>query len=577
MRAISDITQKLYKLDALESMMTSLNGELTSLQSTVGEVSSSVSSLKSDLKKFNEQWEASASALSERLSETEGAVSTLGKKWEQYQTDASKNLSVVQESVDSNSKQILALETDSATKFSKVQESLDFNSKQLEELKINSNTFKEKWAKIDTVENRVKSVAEDKFALLKSALKDDLTEILSMRVTAIQKMASNSISEGLNKLKSEIKKEIVEDLSASNHTQTDPKVVASTTSAVTSSVNSKQPNLSRLKQQAFAKRHNLIFFGLPEGASANDDLSTVQSFLEERMGLYGVNIATTYRLGSASKPDNRSNARPLVVRFRHIQDRWAVWNGRGNILFVQGSPVWLHEDLPKQLREGNRILQRIAKTARLYPNKFKEVKMRDYKLTIDSTTVTADSTHLLPHELQPSQVYTPRSKEAVIFFTKSSPFSNHFVRPFLLGEDSFTSIEQYLALNRAKLVGNTVLAAKAMKTQDPADHKVILIPNTLYNDHRAEWIAQAPHLLLPALRAKFEQHDDLADLLVETHPLPIGEASKNSIWGIGLSLDDRNALHPAHWSPHGNLLGNTLVQVRHDLMRKHMDGTMPNG
>lgn len=117
-------------------------------------------------------------------------------------------------------------------------------------------------------------------------------------------------------------------------------------------------------------------------------------------------------------------------------------------------------------------------------------------------------------------------------------------------------------------MGNADLATKAMETQDPADHKVIL--NTLFNDQRADWINQAPELVFPALQAKFEQNDDLADFLIDTQPLPIGEASKNSIWGIGLSLDDKKALQPTHWSPNGNLLGNSLVQVRNELMRKHM-------
>lgn len=116
-----------------------------------------------------------------------------------------------------------------------------------------------------------------------------------------------------------------------------------------------------------------VFFGLPEGASAEADLQTVQSFLVDRMELEGIPIAATYRLGSPSSACGRSNNRPLVVRFRNIQDRWAVWNRKGRILFVQDSPVWLHEDLPKKLREENRILQRIAKTARQSPDKYQEI------------------------------------------------------------------------------------------------------------------------------------------------------------------------------------------------------------
>lgn len=92
----------------------------------------------------------------------------------------------------------------------------------------------------------------------------------------------------------------------------------------------------------------MIFFGLPEGASAEEDLSTVQSFLTERMSLQWIQTAT-YRLGSPSSLGARFGVRPIAVRFRNIQDWWLVWNQKGTITFVPNSPVWLHEDLPKQL------------------------------------------------------------------------------------------------------------------------------------------------------------------------------------------------------------------------------------
>lgn len=139
-------------------------------------------------------------------------------------------------------------------------------------------------------------------------------------------------------------------------------------------------------------------------------------------------------------------------------------------------------------------------------------------------------------------------------------------------EQTFTSVEQYLALKRANLTGNTSSAARAIETQHPADHKVIL--NTLFHDRREDWIAQAPALITPAIRAKFSQNEDLADLFKDTHPLQIGEASKNPIWG--LSLEDGRALHPKNWASNRNLLGNTLVQVRNELMHKHMDGPTAN-
>lgn len=102
------------------------------------------------------------------------------------------------------------------------------------------------------MENRIRNVAEDKFSELKEALKADLNEYLSPKVGAIQTKDSSSISEGISKLKTEvkteIKTEIVNDIQPPKCPSTGRKE------------EKENYNLSKLKQQAFAKRHNSIFW-----------------------------------------------------------------------------------------------------------------------------------------------------------------------------------------------------------------------------------------------------------------------------------------------------------------------------
>lgn len=188
---------ELHKLDSMGTMLSSFREDFSGLHSRVGGISSSIGSIKSDLPKFNEKCEE----LSERVSKVEIGVSSLEMKWVQYQTDISKSMSVVQESVDTNSKGILEGQHFSQ-QLSTIQENFANNSKKLLELQPKSDKLQSKWEAIDAVESRVKSVAEDKFSLLKSALKEDLIEILTVKVKAIQNNASNSISQGIDKLKS---------------------------------------------------------------------------------------------------------------------------------------------------------------------------------------------------------------------------------------------------------------------------------------------------------------------------------------------------------------------------------------
>lgn len=239
------------------------------------------------------------------------------------------------------------------------------------------------------------------------------------------------------------------------------------------------------------------------------------------------------------------------MRFKDIQERWAVWNRKSKIKYEKGAPVWLQEDLPKRLREDYRVLQRVAKVARSCPNKYSNVQVKDYKISINGQKYDCEHLDLLPSELSPAMAYTPCSEQACVFFTKHSPFSNHFPSPFTRDGLRFSCIEQYLAVQKAHIADNKDLAREAMGSSDPADHKVVL--NKLRSEVSSQWKTQAPQLIKTAVTAKFSQNPQLTKFLLDSHPLQIGEASRDTFWGIGLSLESPDALDTSKCTPGGNL------------------------
>ena len=44
-------------------------------------------------------------------------------------------------------------------------------------------------------------------------------------------------------------------------------------------------------------------------------------------------------------------------------------------------------------------------------------------------------------------------------------------------------------------------------------------------------------------------------------PLKLAESTYDKLWGMGLSLNDANALKPSHWANQG-LLGEILMEIR---------------
>lgn len=500
LQTLAVINEKLQKLDALDSLTAALKEGLSGVHEKVEGVLIQVGEVKKDLQSCDAKWEASISALSERITKLERNSEGMDNKWEEYRTKVQKDISIIQPSIDSNSSRILELE--------------------------------EKWEALEAVEKKIKDAAEKKFKVVQKAIKQELQEEMQ------------------GGLKDSLKQELHEELVTN---QKNPQTEDA------------QPSqYDRMRDQARRNRHNIILFGMADNESPDADLQDAQTFFSERMNLPRVEVENTYRLGQYGN-NNSDKPRPLVVTFSNIKDRWAVWNRRGKIKFVKGVPIWLHEDLPKQLRNDNRVLQRIAKVARMNPELYGEVKVKDYTLNLNGQKYNMDNLHLLPKELSPHAVYSPRSESALVFFTRNSPFSNHFPSDFDLEGLSFSCVEQFLAVQRAFLSRDKPLARRAMEQKDPAEHKLIL--NKLRNDKLEEWRRNAPELISKALKAKFTQNSLLKDLLLSTYPLQIGEASKDTFWGVGLTLENQSVLDTDKWAPEGNLLGRTLMAIREDLMK----------
>lgn len=215
-------------------------------------------------------------------------------------------------------------------------------------------------------------------------------------------------------------------------------------------------------------------------------------------------------------------------------------NSCKSILGGGESPIWIQEDLPKKLREDNRLLQKIARTARMHPQQYNEVQVRDFMLTIDDQSYNAMEVWDLPEELTPEWVFTPRSDDAVAFFTKFSPLSNHFQCAFKIEGITYNCVEQYLAFKKASLAEDQALMDSAMYDKEPADYQVIL--NKLKYLPIEDWRDRARKILPGIIRAKFSQNRKLAKFLKDTNPLKIGEASKDTFWGTGITLKKRRCL-----------------------------------
>lgn len=228
--------------------------------------------------------------------------------------------------------------------------------------------------------------------------------------------------------------------------------------------------------------------------------------------------------------------------------------------------VWIQEDMPKLLKEDLRILMRVAKqAASLNKEEYSSIRVKDFRLHFNGESYKPSDLESLPHDLCPSTLCTTWSDEVVVFFGRHSPLSNHHLSPFTINNTPFANVEQYLAVARARLAGDDEILERALSCTNPTDCKGIL--NALKEDHIQEWEDARAPLLMKALGGKFNQNRRLGDYLRSTFPRRLGEASRDTVWGIGIGLGEEGAMLQSSWHAEGNLLGKSLSTIRDELIR----------
>lgn len=323
----------------------------------------------------------------------------------------------------------------------------------------------------------------------------------------------------------------------------------------------KDNHCSSIKKQAYDNRLNLVIMGLAE-EEQKGTVEVVKDFISNTLKVTGAEVIDADRLGPQPEDGIQYN-RPILVKFRKFYQRNAVWKKRTVLSGEDNSSrIRVQADLPKPLREGLKSMHRVVRAAASF-DEYKNAKVKDHQLEINNEVYQFHELETLPFPLRPSTLASPRSDEALAFFTSASILSNHHPSTFTIGEETFHSVEQFLAFRKAELSGKDMWIDKASKSQDPVQAKFIL--HQLKNDHVEEWDQRVEEIAMEGLRAKFQQNKTMGEFLCSTNNLLLGEASKNPRWGTGFELSDENVLDHTKWSPTGNLLGRTLMKVRSEL------------
>lgn len=152
--------------------------------------------------------------------------------------------------------------------------------------------------------------------------------------------------------------------------------------------------------------------------------------------------------------------------------------------------------------------------------------------------------------------HTPRKNEVIGPFC----FSQWFPASFRVDNIIYQTAEHWMMAEKARLFNDPETEKKIIESKNPGQAKeygreIKNFVEPLWNEKRFDIVVKGNYF-------KFLQNEDLKKYLLSTKDKVLVEASPvDTIWGIGLTKDSKEAHYPAEWRGL-NLLGFALMEVR---------------
>ena len=292
----------------------------------------------------------------------------------------------------------------------------------------------------------------------------------------------------------------------------------------------------------YSRRENITISGMPERRGENC-FDICHDHLHQFFDMGMVEIVGTHRLG-----DPRDNKRPIIMRFRHYEDKMAVMH---NLYQLKGSNIYFNDPFSDETMRQHQSLYPLLKEMKKIDPK---AQLKGAKIQSKGRLYDIHNTADLP--ISPHNATTITKSNITLFSGRFSNLSN--LHPVQLEIDNrvWGSVEQYYQFHKA-LDSNYAREAQEILVQsDPVEAMVI----GRRVKASPEWIqTRGPEVMKKAQLVKF-QIPAMAFSL-KSCGLYIGEATKNPVWGTGKTLSDNNAFQSSSWTG-SNKAGEMLKEVR---------------
>ena len=314
-----------------------------------------------------------------------------------------------------------------------------------------------------------------------------------------------------------------------------------------------------VRLESYSRKDNLLVSGVPEKRFERDIdcRRKCLNLFRNTMGIDTTNmwIVRCHRVGRYSK--NQKYPRKIVIRFHYYGDRDLVWANRR---LLHGTNYFLDEDFPGEIVKRRKQLWSAYQAARKHPDYKGKCSLVEDRLLLNGRYYSMHELNQLPDPINPWLMSQKFDDKTVAFFTKNSPFSNHYPQPVRMDCVEYNCNEQYIMKEKASIFGDFEAEQRIMAADDPVQQKAIGRQVKDFNYER--WKQESPRIAYEVCLEKFSSNRVLANWLLATGNKTIVEASPDKLWGVGMKLNNPDILKPEAWGDSVNCMGKALMKVR---------------
>lgn len=300
-----------------------------------------------------------------------------------------------------------------------------------------------------------------------------------------------------------------------------------------------------------------------EGEDLIKYLSDLAQFLTARNN---IQIITAYRIGKKQNGAVNGNGagyrrtdRPRTILFSlsNVNDRNAMYFARTKLKGAISYPgIFLNDDVSVDTRKAREDFRSVAALAR---DEGAAVRMHSDGIIIDGKKYKLTEPCALPERYSLSKAKTITIDDEIYFHSEHSHLSNFFCAPIVSEGVVYKTGEHFYQAEKCRRANDSNTRNQVILAPSPLEAK--RLGDTVGDT--AEWRRVREDVMIKVVNEKYEQNPELAELLRKTGEKQLLEATNNSFYGIGATLQSREIRDKSYRGM--NKLGIMLMAKRDEL------------